>query len=150
MGFLWRVSDVMRTKQKIWPLVSPLSMIATIMIKKGKWQIHSLDRHYQESYAPGAALGHWMHTGKQSRHDSCSHGTCNLVGVNSPYKTNKPINIQWQIVVGAVKRMNWCLKVHGKKMWAEPCGLAREERGFRAQEPRLWAGDGQGSLQRTK
>lgn len=33
-------------------------------------------------------------------------------------------------MVGAVKEVNWCLKVLGKVKWAEPCGLTREERGF--------------------
>lgn len=29
-----------------------------------------------------------------------------------------------------MKQMNWCLKVHGKKVWAEPYELAKEEKAF--------------------
>lgn len=51
-------------------------------------------------------------------------------GKYSLYNTNKLVNIQGQIIIGAMKQMNWCLKVLRKKVWAELCGFAKEEKAF--------------------
>lgn len=40
--------------------------------------------------------------------------------------------------------MNWCLKVHGKKVWAELSELAKEK-AFIEQELLFWTGDSQSS-----